>query len=203
MSTFNRIFMTLLGLIIFAFGVIPFLLLTGLVTPGPGYLRTVLALYNAWRAVALLRGATTNIAVLVALILMVIGLVLIVLELLPLRRAFSQRTDAKQYVVRDDALGQVTLGRSMVRDFVRHIAESVPGVVQAEPDVRDAADGLHLSARASLAWDADAPAVGQMLQERIKESVQTQLGLPVASVQVIAQSAPVVKAPSRRVARVA
>ena len=106
MNTFNRIFMTLLGLIIFAFGVIPFLLLTGLVTPGRGYLRDILALYNAWRAVALLRGATTNIAVLVPLILMVIGLVLIVLELLPLRRAFSPRTETKQYVVRDDALWQ-------------------------------------------------------------------------------------------------
>lgn len=203
MNTFNRIFMTLLGLVIFAFGFIPFLLLTGLVAPGQGYLRTILALYNAWRAVALLRGATTNIAVLVALILMLIGLVLVILELLPLRRAFSGRSETKQYVVRDDALGQVTLGRSMVRDFVRHVGEAVPGVAHVEPEVKDTADGLQLVARVSLAWDADAPAVGQLLQERLKESVQTQLGLPVASVQVVAQSAPVVKTQSRRVARVA
>ena len=203
MNLFNRIIMLLAGLIIFAFGGITFLLLTGIVVPSNGYLRSILALYAAWRAVALLRGAATNIAVLVALILAIIGLALIILELLPLGRRTGRRREAKQYIVRDDPLGQVTLERSMVQDYVKHVAEAVPGVVQAEPEVKDAADGLHLSARASLAWDADAPAVGQMLQERIKDTVQTQLGLPVASVKVTAQAAPVAKTQSRRVARVA
>lgn len=77
----------------------------------------------------------------------------------------------------------------MVRAVVRHVAEEVPGVVHVDPDVRDGADGLHLAARASLGWDADAPALGQILQERIKEAVQTQLGLPVAAVRVTAQAA--------------
>lgn len=203
MTIFNRVFMLLLGLIILAFGTITFLLLTGLVVPGRGYLRDILVLYNAWRAVALLRGATTSTAMLVALILMLIGLVLVVLELLPVGGLLFRRRESKQYVVRDDALGQVTLERSMVRDVVRHVAEEVPGVAHVDPDVRDGADGLHLAARASLAWDADAPALGQLLQERIKESVQTQLGLPVAEVRVTAQATPIVKDQRRRVARVA
>ena len=59
-----------------------------------------------------------------------------------------------------------------------------------------------ISTRASLAWDADAPAVGQLLQERIKESVQTQLGLPVSEVHVTAQTAPIIKEQRRKVARV-
>lgn len=202
MAIFNRVVMFLLSFILFAFGTITFLLLTGIVVPGNSYLRSILALYNAWRAIALLRGATTNIAVLIALLLAVIGLVVVVLELLPVGRLFRRR-EAKQYVVRQDSMGQVTLGRSMVRDLVQHVAESVPGVVHAEPEVKDGADGLHVATRASLAWDADAPAVGQALQERIKESVQTQLGLPVAEVRVTAQAAPVVKEQRRRVARVA
>ena len=203
MNIFNRIVMLVLALIVFAFGATTFLLLTGIVVPENSYLRAILALYSAWRAVALLRGATTNIAVLVALLLAIVGLVVIILELLPLGRLFRRR-EPKQYVVRQDSLGQVTLGRSMVRDLVQHVAEDVPGVVHAdEPEVKDGADGLRISTRASLAWDADAPSVGQQLQERVKDSVQTQLGLPVAEVHVTAQTTPVVKDQRRRTPRVA
>jgi hypothetical protein len=59
-------------------------------------------------------------------------------------------------------------------------------VVHAEPHVQDGPDGLRIAVHASLAWDADAPGVGQLLQERIKDSVQMHLGLPVAQVQVTA-----------------
>jgi len=199
MNIFNRIVVWLLGFILLAFGTITFLLLTGVVVPGSGYLRDILTLYNAWRSIALLRGATTNVAALIALVLAIVGLALVVVEMLPLGRLF-RRQETKQYVVREDSLGQVTLSRSMVRDLVRHVAEEVPGVTHVEPDVKDGEGGLHLTAHASLKWDADAPAVGQQLQERIKDSVQTQLGLPVAEVRVTAQAAPIVKEPRRRVA---
>ncbi|MGE5333846.1 MAG: hypothetical protein ACM3N4_04035, partial [Nitrososphaerota archaeon] len=90
--------------------------------------------------------------------------------------------------------------RTMVQNWVQHEAETIPGVVHAEPDVRDGKDGLHVDTRASIAWDADAPGVGQALQERIKDSVQAHLGLPVAEVRVAAQTAPLAKeAPRRRV----
>jgi uncharacterized alkaline shock family protein YloU len=199
MNAFNRIVMFLLSFLLFVFGTIIFLLLTGIVVPGNTYLRDILALYNAWRAVALVRGASTNIAVLIAIVLALVGLVLVVLELLPVGRLF-RRQEVKQYIVREDNLGQVTVGRTMVRDFVQHEAEAVPGVVHAEPEVRDGPGGLRLYTKASLAWDAEAPAVGQVLQERLKEAVQTHLGLPVAEVKVNAQAAPIAKEPRRRVA---
>lgn len=202
MTLFNRIVMALAGFILLAFSTVIFLLLTGIVVPGNDYLRAILAAYNAWRAIVLLRGGTTNFAVLIALVLMLIGLVLFVLEVLPIGRLFRRR-ETKQYVVRQDQLGQVTLARSMVRDVVQHVAEGVPGVTHAEPEVKDGADGLHLTAHASLAWDTDAQAVGKQLQERIKESVQTQLGLPVAEVHVTAEPAPIAKEQRGRVARVA
>lgn len=202
MNIFNRIVMTLLAFILLAFGTITFLLLTQIVVPDNSYLRAILAAYNAWRAIVLLRGGTTNFAVLISLLLLLIGLVLFVFELLPIGNVFRRR-ETKQYVVRQDQLGQVTLSRTMVRDVVQHVAEAVPGVTHAEPEVKDGPDGLHLTTHASLAWDADAPAVGQQLQERIKDSVQTQLGLPVAEVRVTAQAAPIAKDQRRRVARVA
>jgi uncharacterized alkaline shock family protein YloU len=89
----------------------------------------------------------------------------------------------------------------MVRDWVQHEAESVPGVLHADPEVKDRKDGLHVSTRAAIAWNAEAPVVGEVLQHRIKDSVETHLGLPVAEVSVTAQSAPpVAEPPHRRVA---
>jgi uncharacterized alkaline shock family protein YloU len=202
MNIFNRIVMLLLSFIVFAFGTTVFLLFTGIVIPQNAFLRAILALYNAWRAVAALQGST-NIALLIAIGLMVVGLVLLVLELLPLGRLTFGRREPAQYIVRQDSLGQVTLERSMVQDHVRHVAESIPGVTHAETEVHDAADGLHLTTHASLAWDAVAPDLGQQLQEQIKDSVQTQLGLPVAEVRVAAQTAPIRKERRERTPRVA
>lgn len=198
MNIVNRVIMIVAGLIVFAFGAITFLLLSGIVVPSNSYLRAILAAYSAWRAIALLRGATGNTAIIVALVLALVGLVILVAELVgPVRLLFRGR-EVKHYVVRRDALGQVTVGRSMVRDVVQHEAEAIPGVLHAEPSVKDGKDGLHVSTRASLAWDADAPSIGQTLQERIKESVQTHLGLPVAEVRVTAQTEPLPKEPPRR-----
>src|SRR5690348_15728561 len=93
MHTFNRIVMLVLAIIVFAFGATTFLLLTGIIVPENSYLRAILALYSAWRAVALLRGATTNLAVLIALLLAIIGLVVIILELLPIGRLFRRQRE--------------------------------------------------------------------------------------------------------------
>jgi uncharacterized alkaline shock family protein YloU len=185
MNIFNRVFMVLLTLLIFAFGTTVFLLLTGIVIPANRYLRAILALFSAYRAVALLTGGPANTAIILAFVVGLVGLIFLVLELLPLGGIFS-RGEKKPYVVRQDALGVVTLQRSMVDNLVVHEATSVPGVVHASSHVQDGPDGLRIATRASLAWDADAPGIGHMLQERIKESVQTHLGLPVAQVQVTA-----------------
>lgn len=204
MHIFNRIVMILLSLITLALGASTFLLLTGTVIPDNRYLRTILAMYTAYRAVALRRGETSNTAILIAFLVGLVGLILLVLELLPIGRLF-RRPEGKPYVVRQDAVGEVTVDRSMVRDLVEHEATSVPGVVRAEPHVQDGPDGLRIEVHASLAWDADAPSVGQLLQERVKDSVQTHLGLPVAQVQVTATRELLreTKGPRRRAPRVA
>lgn len=200
MDVVNRILMSLFALILFVFGAMTFLLLTGIVIPSNPYLRAILALYMAWRTLALLRGASTNIAVLIAFGLLLVGLILLVLELLPIGTLLRRRSEEKKYLVRQDTLGQVTVQRSMVSEVVQHVAGTVPGVTRAAATVKDGADGLHIATSTSLAWDADAPSVGHLLQERIKEAVQTQLGLPVADVRVTVERTPVVNEQHRRVA---
>ncbi len=199
MNVVNRVIMTLAALVIFAFGTITFLLLTGIVVPANPYLRAILALYAAYRAIALLRGASANTAILLALLVGVIGLIFLILEVAPLGRLFKKREE-KRYVVRQDSLGEVSVQRSMVTELVQHETEATPGVIQAEPDVKDGPNGLRVGVRAKLAWDADAPGIGQELQERIKESVQTHLGLPIAEVRVTTQAAPPLRESHRRVA---
>lgn len=200
MNIVNRVIMIVVSLIVFVFGATTFLLLTGTVVPANQTLRDVLSLYRALQAIALLRGASSNTAIIIALVVALIGLAVFIFEIWgPIRRlAGSDRS--KRYVVRQDALGRVTVDRAMVQNWVQHEAETIPGVVHAEPDVRDGKDGLRVDTRASIAWDASAPGVGQALQERIKDSVQAHLGLPVAEVRVSAQTAPLAKeAPRRRV----
>jgi uncharacterized alkaline shock family protein YloU len=198
MHIVNRVLVIIAALVLFIFGSATFLLLTGIVEPANQTLRAVLTLYRALQTIAQLRGAQNGIAVIIALILALVGLALLVLELWgPVRRLLGGRQPAR-YVVRQDSLGQVTVDRTMVRDWVRHEAENVPGVVRAEPEVTDEKDGLHVSTRAAIAWDADAPGVGAALQQRIKDSVQAHLGLPVAEVRVSAQSAPLAAEPPRR-----
>jgi uncharacterized alkaline shock family protein YloU len=201
MNVFNRIVMVLVSLVIFAFGTMAFLLLTRIVVPNNSFLRDILALYAAWQAVALLNGLNANISIVIAFVLGLIGLVVLVLELIPFGRIGRGRS-AKQYVVHHDPLGEVTVAQSMVRSLIQHETIATPGVTQvvAEPQVKESPNGLRVSTRAALSLDASAPGVGQVLQERIKESIQNHLGLPVAEVTVATQAAPPPKPTGRRVA---
>lgn len=200
MNIVNRIIMTIWALMLLIFGTITFLLLTGVMVPANQTLRNILRLYATLQALALMRGTQNNTAVIIAVVLALIGLAFLILELWgPVRRLFHGG-QAKRYVVRQDAVGQVTVDRTMVRDWVQHEAQSVPGVQHAEAEVKDGQDGLHIFVRTAIAWDADAPAVGAEVQQGIKDSAQTHIGLPVAEVHVATQSAPLVAEPPRRVA---
>jgi uncharacterized alkaline shock family protein YloU len=201
MNVFNRIVMILASLVIFAFGTMTFLLLTRIVVPNNSFLRDILALYSAWQALALMQGLNTNVAIIIAFALGLIGLIVLILELIPFGRIGGGR-QPRQYVVHQDPLGEVTVAQSMVRELIHHETEATPGVTQvvAEPQVKDSPNGLRVSTRAALSLDASAPGVGQVLQERIKESIQNHLGLSVAEVTVSTQAAPPPKPNGRRVA---
>ena len=145
-------------------GVIALLLLLPLIHPtdvSPGGV-----LQGFWQGIANLAGAAATAAVIGAILLALAGLALIIIELLPAPR------EEQTYVVRKDGLGTVTVARKSVRQVVLYEAAQIEAVREVRPEVSKGADGLHIVAHASLAPDAEAPAVGAELQVTIKEAVQ-------------------------------
>jgi uncharacterized alkaline shock family protein YloU len=191
MNVFNRIAMIVVSLILLFIGVIGILLLNGVLRPAN---LNILLLYNLALYIAARRGVDFGPALTVCIVLALAGLAILIFELLP------RRGEAERYVVRQDSLGTVTVERSSIADLVQHEARRVPGVLEVHPEVSHASDGLHLFTRTTVEPEVEAPALGQELQERIKTSVQSHMGLQVAEVRIATQTAPLERRKRRRVA---
>ena len=191
MNIFNRIAMAVVGLILLFVGVIGILLVNDVLRPTS---LNLLLLYNFALYIAAQRGAGYGVTLTVCIVLAVVGLAILVFELWPRRR------EASRYVVREDNLGTVTVERSSVADLVRHEVKSMPGVLEVQPQVSNGPDGLHVFTRATVEPEFEAPVLGHEMQERIKSSVQTHMGLQVAEVRIATQTAPLDRRKRRRVA---
>ena len=191
MNTFNRMAMIVVSLMLLFVGLIGILLLNGAIRPSN---LNVWLLYNLALYIAARRGVDFGPATAVCIVLALIGLAILILELLPRRR------ETARYVVRQDSLGTVTVERSSIADLVQHEARRVPGVLEVHPEVSSRPDGLHVFTRTTVEPEVEAPTLGQELQERIKTSVQSHMGLPVAEVRIATQTAPLDKRKRRRVA---
>jgi len=192
MNVFNRSFMILLSLIAIAFSIIVFLLVGGVVRPtqvSPGGL-----LLGLWSFFAQLNPTSATIAVIVCALVVIVAVIVFILELNILGR------EPAQFVVREDSLGKVTVARSSVRRLVGYESMTIPGVVETRQTVDKGRDGLRVQVRALLLPEVDAPAVGQTLQEKVQQSIQGHIGLPVTEVQVATQLEPFEK-PRRRQVR--
>jgi len=184
--------MILLSLIAIAFSIIVFLLVGGVVRPtqvSPGEL-----LLGLWSFFAQLNPTNATIAVIVCALVVIVAVIVFILELNILGR------EPAQFVVREDSLGKVTVARSSVRRLVGYESMTIPGVVETRQTVDKGRDGLRVQVRALLLPEVDAPAVGQTLQEKVQQSIQGHIGLPVTEVQVATQLEPFEK-PRRRQVR--
>jgi len=191
MNVFNRIIVILLSLVAIAFSVIVFLLVGGVVRPtqvSPGGL-----LLGLWSLFAQLNPTNATIAVVVFALVVIVALILLILELNIINR------EPAQLVVQEDSLGKVTVARSSVRKLVGYESATVPGVIETRQTVDKGRDGLRVQVRALLLPEVDAPAVGHTLQEKVQQSIQGHIGLPVAEVQVATQIEPFEKPRRRRV----
>ena len=191
MNVFNRIIVILLSLAAIAFSIIVFLLVGGVVRPtqvSPGGL-----LLGLWSLFAQLNPTNATSAVVVFALVVIVALILLILELNILGR------EPAQFVVREDSLGKVTVARSSVRKLVGYESATVPGVIETRQTVDKGRDGLRVQVRALLLPEVDAPAVGHTLQEKLQQSIQGHIGLPVAEVQVATQIEPFEKPRRRRV----
>jgi uncharacterized alkaline shock family protein YloU len=191
MNVFNRIIVILLSLAAVAFSIIVFLLVGGVVRPtqvSPGGL-----LLGLWSFFAQLNPTNATIAVVVCALVVIVALILLILELNIINR------EPAQFVVQEDSLGKVTVARSSVRKLVGYESATVPGVIETRQTVDKGRDGLRVRVRALLLPEVDAPAVGHTLQEKVQQSIQGHIGLPVAEVQVATQIEPFEKPRRRRV----
>jgi uncharacterized alkaline shock family protein YloU len=191
MNVFNRIIIILLSLAAIAFSIIVFLLVGGVVRPtqvSPGGL-----LLGLWSLFAQLNPTNATIAVVVFALVVIVALILLILELNIINR------EPAQFVVQEDSLGKVTVARSSVRKLVGYESATVPGVIETRQTVDKGRDGLRVRVRALLLPEVDAPAVGHTLQEKVQQSIQGHIGLPVAEVQVATQIEPFEKPRRRRV----
>jgi len=191
MNVFNRTIVILLSLVVIAFCIIVFLLVGGVVRPtqvSPGGL-----LLGLWSLFAQLNPTNATIAVVVFALVVIVALILLILELNIIQR------EPAQFVVREDSLGKVTVARSSVRKLVGYESATVPGVIETRQTVDKGRDGLRVQVRALLLPEVDAPAVGHTLQEKLQQSIQGHIGLPVAEVQVATQIEPFEKPRRRRV----
>ena len=182
MNVFNRIFMILLCLVAIAFSILVFLLVGGVIRPAqvsPGGI-----LFNLWSFFALLNQADATIAVLICALVVSIAVILLLFELTILGRAPAH------LVLRTDSLGQVTVTPGSVRRLVGYEAKSFEGVVETRQTVKKGRDGLRVHIRALLSPEVDAPDVGHILQEKVQQSIQRHIGLPVTEVQVATQLEP-------------
>ena len=191
MNVFNRIFMILLCLVAIAFSILVFLLVGGVIRPAqvsPGGF-----LFNLWSFFAQLNQADATIAVVIFALVVIIAVILLIFELNILGR------EPAQFVIRNDSLGQVTVASSSVRRLVGYEAKSIEGVVETRQTVEKGRDGLRVNIRALLVPEVDAPEVGHILQEKVQQSIQGHIGLPVTEVQVATQLEPFDTSRRRRV----
>jgi hypothetical protein len=182
MNTFNRIAMLLLSLAALVFGVVALLLVSGLVTPANVSSGGIFL--NLWSFFAHLNPTDAITATLVSAIVAVVGLIVFILELLPGRRK------PRDFVVKKDGLGKVTIKGTSVQDLVRYEASSMPEVIDARPTADTGPNGLHVQVQAELSPNTDAVKVAEALQEKIQHSIQHHTGLPTAEIQVMTQIEP-------------
>nr|BBH94978.1 hypothetical protein KTA_31770 [Thermogemmatispora argillosa] len=180
-NIFNRLLILLLSLAALVVGVALILLEAGLVTaaqvsPGGFLLRQ-------WEFLSHLNQADATTATLVGVGLALVGLILLIVELLPGKRPPAQ------FVIQHDSRGMVAVTRSSVNELVRYVAGTVPGILETRGAVRQEQQGLRVRVQAAIAPDVAAPEVGKTLQEKLQQTLQHHLGLPVARVEIATQVA--------------
>jgi hypothetical protein len=122
--------------------------------------------------------------VVISLAIMLLALLLLVIELLPGRRA------PRTITLRDDKDGRVTVALGGLRKLADREAGLVPGVVRARADVVEQPPGLRISCQVSVDPSRSVPDLSDKLRERLKMSVEHHLGIEVTQLLVATEVAP-------------
>ncbi|ARA94674.1 MAG: alkaline shock response membrane anchor protein AmaP [Bacteroidetes bacterium] len=83
--------------------------------------------------------------------------------------------------------GRVTVALRSLQALVAYVAERVPGVREADPQVQLRRDGWHVRCRVAVHPDSPLPEVTARLREALQQTLERHTGLPVARVDVASQ----------------
>jgi len=185
MNVFNRIIMTLLGLVLVVGGVLGLLGALAasvgtqvLTTLGIGHLVTLVSPFSPCLAAAL--PAALGIAsklLIVGAIGVVLGVIVLVLELRGLRRP-------RPIALFEDPQGRVTISQDSLRVLVEHEAARVPGVRRASARVQAKGEGLVVHCNLAIWPDYSLPEMAAAVQQQVREAVKDLLGQALARLDI-------------------
>ena len=174
-SVLNRIVVVIVALVILAGAVI-----TLLVATGASSADMFRGFQSQLQGAADASGGGAAAIIAVAAVIALGMLALLLLELIPLRKAVL-------LLISSTEEGITAIERESVCELAEKTAAVVHNVRDVRCSVRERAGGLLVSCRALVALGTNIPQVSAELQSKIKKDVEELTGLPVAEVDVKAK----------------
>ncbi len=119
----------------------------------------------------------------ISLALFLLGLILLSLEI-------RVQPGPAPVLLKQDALGKLTVSREAASQLVNRAASQVSGVMGVRSQVEETAKGFRIHTRVSVNPTANVAQVTEEVREAIKSAVEQQLGRPAQEVDVRAQLTP-------------
>ncbi|KAB8139574.1 Asp23/Gls24 family envelope stress response protein [Chloroflexia bacterium SDU3-3] len=186
MNYINRIVILLLDLLISASAIAIALITFGILPPAqilPPLLRETV--FSIWLAGLASVDAPQQVLIgLGMLAILVVGLLIGWYELRP-------KAQLPPLIIRDDAVGQVSVQIESVRRLIAYTAAQHPQVLQLEPQIQLLPQGLHIQCAITLAPNALLPVVTSELQRELKQAVEHHIGMRVIKIHIHVQSQPI------------
>ncbi|WP_025745945.1 alkaline shock response membrane anchor protein AmaP [Kallotenue papyrolyticum] len=196
MNVFNRVLAILIALLLTVGGLLAALVRIGLLAPThPALAWLTASPAGAWLEQLARTPAAPTLAI--ALGVAVLGLLLLWAELRP-----APRED--RFVLRNDGLGRITIRRASVDRLIAYLAAQTPDILQVRSMIAPSAQGLRVRCQIALRPDANLAESVPRFQQRVKDAIERELGLKVASVTIDTQFEPLpggltpAPAPARR-----
>lgn len=179
MDSFNRIVMVLLAIAVIAAGVIVLLVVFGADAVTNMFPQGWMSDYVS--RLTTLTGTPRNLTIGYTILAIVGGLLLLLFETATLRRP-----EPTLRVVSDEH-GSVAIDSRSVRELVDTVAREVHGVRDTHSSIRERDGALRITVRPTMALGINVPEATNQVQGRVREAVESLVGVPVSEVLVKAK----------------
>lgn len=179
MTTFNRVIVVIVALLILAGAVIIWLVAAGASTPDIfPFFETQL------QAVADATGSTAVTIIVISILVALAMLAILIGE-------FNFLREPRPLLVSSTEEGSVTIDPNSICVLAEATATNIHSVHQVKCSIRERTGGLLISCRPLVVLGTSIPEVGVELQSKIKEAVEQLTGLAVAEVDIEVKYKPV------------